>query len=311
MDVFVASTGFCWGIDLAYQRISEVAGQNQPDGKAIGATHRAGGSPGWDPIRRIGAGDSDLIDRYPNLSRVDLVDDLDSLGGGEVVAIGHHGISSERIDAARARGAVVHDFTCPFIARHDKIAQTLVDEGYDLIAFGKPKNHHCLTAKEIAERGGRYGVIAEDAGMIEGALRDPSRNWACIGQVTGNADVWQRFQTALVALNIPVRIVDTICTDSYERQDEAVALAAKADIVVVVDDGGGATVSVFERCCAVNPNSFRYDPNQSLPVERFASVNSVAVVCGILVPKWVLDRVADDIRGLSRSNGGNRRLASY
>ena len=217
MEVFVSETGFCWGIELAYARIDKLAAQ----ASAIKATHRGGGGPGWDPIKRISAGDAQLIKQYPHLARVEVVEDLTSLRENEVVAIGHQGVDPGPIDAAKAKGVEVRDFKCPFIARYDKMAESLVADGFDLIAFGKPKNHHCLYAKEVAERGGRAGLIAETIGEIEHELRDPARKWACIAQVTGNVQVWQEFQAGLGASGIPVRVVDTVCTDSNDRQAEA------------------------------------------------------------------------------------------
>ena len=76
--------------------------------------------------------------------------------------------------------------------------------------------------------------------------------------------------------------------------------------MVVVDDGGGATVSVYEACRAVNPNSFRYDPKEPLPAAWFTAAKTAAVVCGILVPKWILDKVADDIRNLPADGGDSK-----
>ena len=293
MEVFVSETGFCWGIDLAYQRIANLAGQGGP----LKATHRGGADAHWDTVQRI-AHDPDLVARYPALAGVTVNDDLDFMGAGDVAAIGHQGIDRKKIDAAKARGVVVNDHKCPFIAKFDKSVDALIKDGHDVIAFGKPKNHHCQYAREAAQEAGRACVIAEDLADIEAELKTPGRNWAAVGQVTGNVGVWEKFKRGLETLGVPVRVVDTVCTDSHSRQAEAAALAARVDAVVVVDDGGGATVSVFETVSAVNPKSFRYDPRLPLPVKQLKGVRSVAVVCGILVPKWILDRVADDIRKL-------------
>ncbi len=294
MEVFVATTGFCWGIELTYRRLDKLSA----DGGSVKATHRGGARPEWDPIRRIATGDPELIVRYPRLAHVGVVDHLDAIDGTEIAAIGHQGVDHDLIDAARARGVAVHDFKCPFIVRYDKVTDALVAEGYDLIAFGKPNNHHCLYAQDAATRGGRSALIAEDARAIQQELHDPARKWACVAQVTGSIQQWQRFQAALQASGIPVRIIDTACSDSRDRQAEAAELAARADAVVVVDDGGGATTSVWETCHAINPNTFRYDPSEPLCSEWFSNAKSVAVLCGILVPIWILDRVAADIRKL-------------
>lgn len=293
MEVFVAETGFCWGIDLAYQRMDKFAA----DHDSTKATHRGGADARWDTVQRI-AVDEILKEKYPGLRKVEVVDNIETIMPGAATAIGHQGLADERIEAAKRRGVEIVDYKCPFIARFDKVARTLAFNGYDLIAFGKPKNHHCHYATEVAAQAGRSAVVAEDVAAIERELKQPNRNWACVAQVTGNGETWDRFRAELKGLGIPVHVVDTICTDSRDRQAEAVTLASRADLAIVVDDGGGATVSVFEVVQAVNPNSFRHDPDKPLPLERFKDVKSVAVLCGILVPKWVLDRVAADVAAI-------------
>lgn len=290
MRIFVTETGFCWGIELAYQRIDKLAA----DVSALKATHR-GGPKGFDTVRRIAA-DPELIRHYPALAKVQVVDDLSEIDAGETAAIGHQGLDPAKLDAARQRGVRVTDHKCPFIASFDKKLEMLANAGFDLIAFGKPGNHHCEDAKAAAVAAGRVGVIAEDVAAIADHVREPGRNWACVGQVTGNTETWVKFRGDLERIGVPVKIVDTICTDTYERQQEAATLAAKADLVVVVDDGGGSSTSVYEVVQRVNANCFRHKPEAAMPVERLRSAKSIAVVCGILVPKWTVDRVVDDIR---------------
>ena len=98
MEVFVAETGFCWGIELAYARIDKLAAHGP-----VKATHRAGGGPGWDPIARIRAGDAELIKRHPHLANVEVVEDLATVGNDEVAAIGHQGVERALIEAAKSR----------------------------------------------------------------------------------------------------------------------------------------------------------------------------------------------------------------
>jgi 4-hydroxy-3-methylbut-2-enyl diphosphate reductase len=290
MQILVTETGFCWGVELAYQRIDKLAAGTE----AVKATHR-GGPKGFDTVRRI-ATDPELIRRYPALAKVQVVDDLSEVGDGETAAIGHQGLDPAKLGIARDRGVKITDHKCPFIASFDKKIELLAKSGFDLIAFGKPGNHHCEDAKAAAAAAGRVGVIAEDVAAIGECLREPNRNWACVAQVTGNTEIWNKFRRDLERVGVPVKIVDTICTDTYERQQEAETLAAKADLVVVVDDTGGASTSVFEVVQRVNANCLRHKPDAALPIERLRDAKTIAVVCGILVPKWTVDRVVDDIR---------------
>lgn len=285
MEVHIAKTGLCWGIELAYERLNKVAAEG-----TVHVTHRWGPTPTsliWDPMRRIVEdGDAELHRRYPHLGKVRLLENADRAEAGMAVAIGHHGSAKEEVLAARAAEAEVFDFKCPFIAKSDRTADLLAAAGHDVIAFGKPGNHHCEYARAQAEAAGRVGLIAEHVAEIREALAEPARNWACIGQVTANTERWAQFRADLAAFGVPVRVIDTVCSDSHDRQTEAIDLAARVDLVLVINDNGGSTKSVLERCLAVNPRSVLVDPAGELP--DLEDIESLAIVGGIHVPHWIM-----------------------
>lgn len=294
MDIHIAKIGLCWGIELAYERLNKVAAAGE-----VHVTHRWGPTATsliWDPMRRIvEEHDPELHRRYPNLGQVRLLETADQASDGMRVAIGHHGAAKEEVLAARVGNAEVFDFKCPFIAKSDKTADMLAAAGYDIIAFGKPGNHHCEYAREQAEAAGRVGLIAEDVALIRDALYAPGRNWACIGQVTANTDRWATFRADLAASGVAVRVIDTVCSDSHDRQAEAIDLAARVELVLVINDNGGSTNSVLERCLAANPNSILVDPKGALP--DLEGTRSLAIVGGIHVPDWIMADYAARLRG--------------
>lgn len=294
LDVQVATIAYCWGIDLAMKRIAQVA----TDG-ALQATHRWSPKPEarrWDPLELLRRRDASLVQTYPGLERVEVIDKSGNVTANRL-ALGHHGIVEPTVHAGSAQ---ILDFTCPFIANSEHRARMLAEAGYDLILFGKPGNHHCEFAKSAAEAAGRVGVIGESVTELQAQLQVPGRNWACLGQVTANVEFWTAFKNDLNALKMPVHIVDTVCSDSHDRQAEGLLLAQHCDVVILVNDHGGSTLSMFERCHAANPNTFRFDPmaGEELNPDWFEGAHSVAVVGGIHVPKWILDEVGARISRL-------------
>ena len=63
---------------------------------------------------------------------VKVIDFLDEIEEG-VVIIDPHGVSPDVINMARERGLTVVDATCPFVKKAQKVAKSLVDEGYQTI----------------------------------------------------------------------------------------------------------------------------------------------------------------------------------
>ncbi len=306
MEIHVATAGMCFGIERAYKLVDRLAAK-KPN---LYAGHKCSGehkNAEWDTFHRIERADPALLTKYPNLAKLKIVHDDAEVQEGDELAIGYHGYTPERMADLTARGVKLHDYMCPFISRMHNTAETLAGQGFDIIAFGKPLNHHTTYCKRAAERLGRVGLIAEDISEIEADLNMPGRNWACVGQVTGNVEKWAVFAEALRMRGIPIHLVDTVCTDSHERQSEARQLAASSDVVILVDDGGGASISVLEAVQSVNPQVYRTGTNMPLRPEWFTGVASAAVVGGIMVPSWVLAETAARIRSMIETHDEDQR----
>ena len=294
MNIIVAKSGFCFAIKRAYQEIDKLISCGQK--VAVCCTHNDHAkNTDWDILHRVETADPELFKHYPNLRHVNLLNDYIDVPSGTHLAIGHRDIPLKIKTELEQRNIVIHSVNCQFMVKMDKTANELTEKGYDLIVFGKPENKHCMYALNAASKHGRHSLIAEEVAQIQDDIIQPDRSWACIAQTTGKAQVWQKFIEELRQVDPSVRVVDTICTDCKKRFEEAADLAGQADIVIVVDDGGGVSTSVYETCLVVNRNTVKYDTKKPLDNALLAAAQNVAIVGGILVPEWILHSVAADI----------------
>jgi 4-hydroxy-3-methylbut-2-enyl diphosphate reductase len=288
------------GIEQAYQAMNKIAA----DRESTFAVHQCTTphkNAEWDTLKRIETKDAALMSRYPNLRNISVLDphDLSNLQAGDMVVVGFHGVGPEVRERLERDGAVVDDRQCPFISRLNDTIETLVMDGFDIIIFGKRGNHHCLEAHRLAEIHGRRCVVAERPEDIETLPNEQEYKWAFVGQVTGNTLEYNRVKRALQKENIPVKIVETVCSDSYLRQNMGVQLAQKADVVIVVDDGSGSSLSVFEVCDEQQAQVYRIRSKAEIQREWFDGCKNAAIVGGILVPQWILDDVAMHVEQLT------------
>jgi 4-hydroxy-3-methylbut-2-enyl diphosphate reductase IspH len=183
MEVLIARAGFCIGITRAYREMNERALKEG----AFTVTHQ--NSEGeYDTLRRIERGDSTLLARYPGLGGLSVTHDISTLGEGDRLVLGFHGLSKESKNDLAIRGVnLIDDLICPFIAKLDRVVKRAVAEGFDIAIVGKKANHHCRTAKKIAEEHGKRCFVLEEPGDIELLPRDGDPI-ALVGQVTGNTE---------------------------------------------------------------------------------------------------------------------------
>jgi 4-hydroxy-3-methylbut-2-en-1-yl diphosphate reductase len=292
MEILTASLGFCLGINRAYAGMNERAAADAP----FYVAHQNSAGE-YDTLRRIEREDPGLLNAYPSLAKVAVTHDVGTLSAGDRLVIGFHGLANEAKDALTARGVtVLKDLTCPFIAKLDRVVERLAGEGFDIAIVGKKGNHHCRVAQEIAERRERRCFVIEQPNDLDSIPQDTNRRLALVGQVTGNTKIFADVIDRIRSTAMPVKIVKTMCSDSYARQEMAIDVAREADLVLLIDDGGAAALSVFEVCSKHSNLVHRIRSKDEVQAEWFAGVNKVAIVSGILVPAWSIDEVVQHVR---------------
>ncbi|MGH7487237.1 MAG: hypothetical protein ACREMY_16805, partial [bacterium] len=251
----------------------------------------------YDTLTRIERRDPELLARYPGLGKLSVARDVSTLGDGDRLVLGFHGLDNSTKEDLAARGIdVLDDLICPFIAKLDRVVERLAGQGYDIAIVGTKDNHHCRTAKKIAEAHQRTCYVIERADDLAALAR--SADIALVGQVTGNTEVFGEVIERLRTSDLPVKIVKTMCSDSYSRQRTAADLARRAEIVILLDDGGGAAQSVFEVCSKLNARIHRVHSKEDIRPEWLEGVKSAAIVGGILVPQWLIEEAAQHVRAL-------------
>ena len=296
MEVLTASVGFCLGITRAYRKMNKRALAEAP----FAVAHQNAGGE-FDTLSRIERREAGLLADYPGLRELSVVRDVSTLGAGDRLVLGFHGLNKETKESLVARGVdLLDDLICPFIEKLDRVVERLARQGFDIAIVGMKDNHHCRVAQRIADEHQRRCYVIEQADDIDALSNEQDRSIALVGQVTGNTEIFTEVIERIRRSKAPVKIVKTMCSDSYSRQKTAVELAQQADVVILLDDGGGAAQSVFEVCSRVNNRVYRVRSKAEIRRGWFNGVGKAAIVGGILVPSWSIDAVADYVRSLGQ-----------
>jgi 4-hydroxy-3-methylbut-2-enyl diphosphate reductase len=294
MEILTANGGFCIGISRAYRGMDERARSDAP----FAVAHQ-GSASAFDTLRRIEHRDPDLLARYSGLQKVQVVHDVDQLKAGDRLVLGFHGLPKETKADLAARGVdLLEDLICPFIAKLDRVVERLAGEGYDIAIVGAKGNHHCQMAEKFASAHGRRCYVIEKPEDIDALAEVQDQPVALVGQVTGNTAVFTAVVERIRTAETPIKVVKTMCSDSYGRQKTAAELARAADLVILIDDGGGAAQSLFEVCVGINPRIHRVRGNDDIRAGWFEGVGKTAIIGGILVPQWMIDGTARHVRAL-------------
>jgi len=219
-----------------------------------------------------------------------------------VAVITAHGTSAAALERVRATVPVVVEATCPLVQLAHNTIRELVAEGFHPVIVGQ-RNHIevrgltgdlreydiVLTEADVAGMSarGRFGIVAQTTQPIERVK-------------TLAAVVRERFPAA------EVRLVDTVCQPTKQRQWAAAALAKQSDIVVVI--GGrysNNTRELAETCAQFCGRVERVETAADLQWSWFHRDDTVGITAGTSTPDEVIAAVERWLAQLSEELHAN------
>lgn len=222
------------------------------------------------------------------------VEDYTQSRGGAMV-IRAHGLPKAKIEEAKTQGIEVVDATCPIVLRAQEAAQILERDGYQVVIIGD-KNH--------AEIKGILGSLENPALVIDSVeeLYEAKKNFkllrkvGVIFQTTHALELCHKIINEMLMMCKEIRIINTICRPVQNRQDDAIELAQKVDLMIVVGSRTSAnTMELAALCRHYNPNTIHVQNAEELPIEVLANCNTVGIASGLSTPEDLVEAVRQKV----------------
>ncbi len=206
---------------------------------------------------------------------------------GFITLVRAHGISKQQLEEASRLGVTLEDATCPHVLTPRKKLERMGMAGRTVILLGD--ENHAEVRAQVSYATGPVFVA-----MSESALPDLPRDTP-IGLIAQTTLTEERFlhMAARVAKSFDdVKIYDTICTDTQQRQKAAMELAGKVDAMVVVGGRNSAnTCRLVEICESTHTHTVHIEEPHELFPKDLRGVEVVGLTSGASTPEWLLEAV--------------------
>lgn len=206
-----------------------------------------------------------------------------------------HGVPPAVASSLAGRGIEIIDATCPFVGKAQRCAADLAAEGYQVVIVGEPE--HPEVEGILGYAGDGKAVVAESAADLPKWRR--RSKVGVVVQTTQQLDRLREVVDALLPKVGELKVCNTICNATSERQRTALALAGKVDVMVVVGGrNSGNTRRLAELCRDRNPRTHHVETADDLEGSWFDGVGHVGVTAGASTPDWLLADVVARIEEL-------------
>ena len=211
---------------------------------------------------------------------VGLAENLDDASSGTVI-IRAHGVVPQVIDAARKRDLNVVDATCPYVKKVHVAAERLVREGYRVLVVGEPGH---------PEVEGILGHAGNDAQVVSCAA---DANALSLNLAEIVAAITPRVQE--------LRVINTICAATSERQQAAASLAKRCDCMVIVGGkNSGNTRRLAQICADACEHTHHIEEASELQAAWFTDAHYIGITAGASTPQEHIERAVERIKELCR-----------
>ena len=269
MEVILAEkAGFCFGVQRAINTAYKAAGKGK--------------------VYCLGP----LIHNPQEVARlaesgVETVEDLSGLKAGDSLIIRSHGVPPATLARARENGLNIIDLTCPFVAKAQQHAEVLKKEGYQVVVIGEKRHPE---VQSIMGYGGDNAVVLETPADIEQVTFEG--RLGVVAQTTQSYGNFSEIVLRLLRLSKELKVFNTICSSTKERQDATRILASRVDVMIVVGGRNSANTSRLVSLCRESGKpTYHVEVVDEIRSEWLRGANRVGLTAGASTPGWVIDAV--------------------
>lgn len=219
---------------------------------------------------------------------------LDKVEEGSPVVIRAHGTSPETIKLLEEKGAIVIDATCPRVKQSQNRVKEWSEKGYSVIVAGD-KNHGEVTGISgyfNSSFGGKFFVVQSEEEAAEISVDEKTM---LLAQTTFSIEKYNRIKQILLEKNRELKIFDSICPATRDRQKALADLTGKADAILIVGGKNSAnTKRLLESAKKIFKLTALIEKPEEIP-EEFFGLRKIAVTAGASTPDWIIEKIIEKL----------------
>ena len=269
-------TGFCFGVKRAVETAySEIERANE-DGKKLCCLGQLIHNKGvTDELERLGMETIKAPEEAEDCARV---------------LIRAHGEPDSTYRLLREKNAEIIDATCPFVSRIHELARKSDAEGRLLVVVGDGNHPEVKGILGCTEHAAGVIYSEEDAAAL--AEKFSGSAITVVAQTTIPSEKFLLCTEFLKTEFSDIRIFDTICSATKERQEAARRLAERSEAMVVIGDRNSSNSrKLAEICKKVCDNIQFIDNPKEFSLQEFAKYNKIGVAAGASAPERTIKEV--------------------
>ncbi|WP_303296741.1 4-hydroxy-3-methylbut-2-enyl diphosphate reductase [Pyramidobacter piscolens] len=291
MKVLVAvPTGWCFGVKRAIECVEKALAQATPV--------YAIGSPIHSPQE---------VERLQKMGLRVVQSDAE-IPADATAFIRAHGIAPDILENLRQKNVSVIDGTCPFVRAAQNHARELSEAGYHVLILGNEKHPEIIGMRGYVR--GPSTVISTIPSLFSSTIFKSSakiHKLGLISQTTQEESLLAEAAKAALGVADELRIYNTICRATIERQQAVRRLASRVDGMIVI---GGYDSANTGKLCRIardsNCDAVWIEHAGQLDRRWVLEKRVIGIAAGASTPDWLIEQLHNAIHNIAGRQGDVR-----
>jgi (E)-4-hydroxy-3-methyl-but-2-enyl pyrophosphate reductase len=237
-----------------------------------------------------------LVETLANLG-VKPINHLDQ-AQGRILAITTHGVSPAVLSEIRAHHIHIIDTTCPIVRKAQNAAKELAEAGFDVIIFGDAEHSE---VKGLLGWTGEKGIAAFDMKQIDRPGKSLSRV-GIISQTTQTQSAFIKFTRQLMSMVGPkieeMRLVNTLCKVTQGQQEDAIRLARRSQLMIVIGGSNSANAMHLVEICSPLVETHLVETVEEVDNSWLVGKQHIGITAGASTPDEAVEGLIAKLRSL-------------
>jgi len=215
-----------------------------------------------------------------------------------VMILRTHGIPQGLKEKLKSQNLLLVDATCPFVKRAQDIVQKQAKSDKRIVIVGE-KSHP--EVKALVSYGGKKCFVAEKYSDLKKI--NLSGDVCVVSQTTQAPENFSKFVRKIKSANRNVKIFDTICRATIDRQSAAKKLSKRVDVMLVVGGKNSGNTKRLAQICSEFAMTHYIESARELKKSWFNNKNLIGITAGASTPDWIIKEVKKKAARILKNKG--------
>lgn len=204
----------------------------------------------------------------------------------KILIVRAHGLPQKDIEFYRNLGNEIYDATCPLVKKVQILAEYLYKNKYKVVIIGEKSHPEVI------------GILSytNDSGIVIERIEDINNigyypKIGIIFQTTQSFDEAMPKIVSLISRGREVRIFNTICPETIERQNKAKKLSEMVDVALVLGGKNSANTRRLYNILKEKVKTYHVEKIDEININWFNNEERVGIITGTSTPESFVEEV--------------------